>query len=244
MHRFFIPSGDISKEEVIISDAKQAHHIRDVLRLKAKDSVVIFDENANEYKCQIAKLIPELSLKIKTRVLSSGVKNKFSLTVACAIPKNSNMDDIIDKLTQIGVDRIIPLKTRRVIVRLDEKKAVLRLSRWKKIALSASQQSQRKSLAAIDAVKEIKDVLEESEDYDLKLIPTLAGERKTLKEVLANNSAKNILVLIGPEGDFTDEEVRLAIKYGCISVSLGSNVLRVETAAVSAASFIILYLSR
>jgi len=238
MPRFFVPSQNISKDKIIVSDRKQAHYIKDVLRLKVKDELVIFDEKENEYTCLLEKLQPEVTLYIKEMFLAALNSKKINLTVACAIPKKSDMDDIIDKLTQLGAARIIPLKTQRTIVKLDEKKKQLRLNHWQKVAQSASEQSQRKSLPIIETIKDIKEVLTETKEYDLKLIPTLTGERKSLKEILEKVKPKNILVLVGPEGDFSEGEISLAKKSGCIAVSLGKQVLRVETAAVAVASYI------
>lgn len=237
MRRIFSPSQNISADKIIISDKSQLHHLRDVLRLKRGDNLIIFDEEGNEYNSAIEEISSAtLTLRIKSRnKITSG---KIRLTVACAIPKKSKFDDIIDKLTQLGADRIIPMLTERVIIKLDKNKMMSRLERWEKIALSASQQSQRNNLPVIGPVKRIKEVLAESGDFDLKLIPALAGERKSLKEVLVNSKPKNILVLIGPEGDFTNKEIDLAKEAGCIPISLGCLVLRVETAAIAAASFI------
>lgn len=238
MPRFFVPSQNISKDKIIVLDRKQAHYIKDVLRLKVNDELVIFDEKENEYTCLLEKLKPEVTLYIKKTVLAAPNSKKINLTVACAIPKKSNMDDIIDKLTQLGVARIIPLKTKRAIVKLDAKKEQTRLNHWQRIAQSASEQSQRISLPIIETIKGIKEVLTETKEYDLKLIPTLSGERKSLKEILEKVKPKNILVLVGPEGDFSKDEISLAKKSGCIAVSLGKEVLRVETAAVAVASYI------
>ncbi|MBU1727106.1 MAG: RNA methyltransferase, partial [Candidatus Omnitrophica bacterium] len=162
---------------------------------------------------------------------------KIRLTIACALPKKAKFDDIVDKLTQLGVDGIIPLNTKRVIVKIDKKKEVVRLERWRKIAMSAAKQSQRASVPVVGHLKSIEEVLKEG-DYDLKLIPHLSGKRRSLKEAIEKASPKNILILIGPEGDFTDEEVALAVKYGCVPVSLGELVLRVDTAAIAVASFV------
>jgi 16S rRNA (uracil1498-N3)-methyltransferase len=238
MRRFFVPSQSIAEKKIIVSDPKQAHYIRDVLRLKIKGELIVFDEKANEYVCAIERLKPQPTLFIKKMSPLSPAAEKMNLAVACAIPKKSNMDDIVDKLTQLGVGSIIPLKTRRTIVKLDEKKKQLRLSHWQKVAQNAGQQSRRIKLPVIEPIQDIKEVLSDSQAYDLKLIPTLEGQRKSLKEILDNSKAENILVLIGPEGDFTDEEVALAKNHGCIAVSLGRQVLRVETAAVAVASYI------
>jgi 16S rRNA (uracil1498-N3)-methyltransferase len=165
---------------------------------------------------------------------------KSSINIACAIPKKSKFDDIVDKLTQLGVDRIIPLKTERAVVKLSIQKGEARLQRWVKIALSAAQQSQRSILPQISPLTDFRELIKKSTGFNLKLIPTLEGERKTLKEALSPvlPLPANILILIGPEGDFSPKEIDLALKHNFIPVSLGSTVLRVETAAIAVASFI------
>jgi len=242
MHRFYVPSQNISQDRILISNKNQVHHLKDVLRLQPKDEIIVFDEQGNEYHSIIEKLsLQSIAFKIKNRHKFIPPKNRAKITIACAIPKKSQMDEIIDKLTQLGVDRIIPLETKRVIIKLDAGKKILRQERWKKIAQGASQQSQRSQIPVIEPIKSIVEVLSCTQDFDLKLIPTLIDKRKSLKEILDKFKPKNILVLIGPEGDFTPAEVALAKRAGCIPVSLGDLVLRVETAAVAVASFIRLY---
>jgi 16S rRNA (uracil1498-N3)-methyltransferase len=242
MHRLYSPSRNISADKITIDDKTQIHHLKDVLWLKINSEVLVFDDKGKEYIGCIKELLKnKIILKIKEQRLFSNLEKGIKITIACAMPKKSKMDDIIDKLTQLGVAGIIPLETERVIVKLDKNKKVLRQRRWEKIALSASVQSQRNILPVIEPVRDIKEVLSQSSSYDLKLIPTLAGKRKTLKEVLGQSRPKDILVLIGPEGDFTAQEVELAKKAGFIPISLGDLVLRVETAAVAVAAFIKLY---
>jgi 16S rRNA (uracil1498-N3)-methyltransferase len=244
MQRFFCFSQNISSDQIIINDRQQLHHLRNVLRLKTGEEIVVFDDKGREYSCIIEKLLPQkavITIKAMNKITPF---SKTYIALACAIPKKSKMDDIIDKLTQLGVDRIIPLVTERVIVRLNEHKKTLRKIRWEKIALNSAEQSQRNILPIVEPIKNIREVLSLAQEFDLKLIPTLFGERRTLREVFSGTSAKSILVLIGPEGDFTDEEVGLAKKASFIPVSLGDTVLRVETAALCVASFIRIYENR
>lgn len=252
MHRLYCPSQNISSDKIIIDNKGQVHHAKNVLRLKVNEEVIIFDDKGNEYHSILEKSLPKsIFFKIKakdkfTLPLHAGAgfilkPSKIKIVVACALPKGSRMDEIIDKLTQLGVERIIPLETERVIVKLNKHKRILRQERWKKIALNASLQSQRNTLPVIEPIKDIKQLLSDLEGFDLKLIPTLSGERKLLKEVIQKAKPKNILILIGPEGDFAEEELDLAKSRGCIPVSLGDLVLRVETAAVAAVSFMRLY---
>lgn len=242
MHRFYSSSRNISKDKIIIDNIDQLHHIRNVLRLKVGAPLVIFDDKANVYMAKIEQILPsQIIAKINSVTRGGKTADRVVVTIACAIPKKSKMDDIVDKLTQLGVDRIIPMETARVVVKLDRQKKILKQKRWEAIALSACKQSQRSKLPIVEEVKHIDEVLSESGRYDLKLIPVLTGKRKTLREVFDSLKAKNVLVLIGPEGDFTPEEVSLARKFGCVLITLGELVLRVETAAVAVAGFIRLY---
>jgi len=237
MKRFFVEVKNILEDKIIIKDKEKLHYLKDVLRLKPKEKVIIFTEGEKEYLAEIEKVLPyKIILGIKeTKTPYQGALVK--LTVACALAKKSKMDEIIDKLTQLGVERIIPIETERTVVKLDKEKKIIRLKRWQKIALNSSQQSQRSKLPIIEPIKDIKELLKEK-NYDLKLIPTLEEKGVPLKEILSKIKPKNILVLIGPEGDFSPCEVKLAKIEGFIPVSLGDLVLRVETAAVSIVSIL------
>ncbi len=239
MHRFYVAQKPVG-DSVTISDAEQLHHLREVLRLKVNDAVMVFDSEGNEYYCQITRLTKkQAELGIKTKSPPAG--KKWHITVACALPKNTRMEDIVDKLTQLGVDAIIPMETERVIVRLEADKKAARLQRWRKIARGAAQQSQRSNLPRIEPITDIKDIIVRATDFDFRLIPTLFGEARRIHEVLARARPGNILVLIGPEGDFTPQEVALAQSAGFIPVSLGETVLRVDTAAIAVVSYLRLH---
>ncbi len=241
MHKLFVLAENILNDQITVLHPDQVHHFKDVLRLNLREPVSAVDERGMEYACFVRELLPDkiiLQIKEKRRAEK---KNKTKVTVACAIPKQAKMDEIIDKLTQLGVDTIIPLETERVIIKLDAAKRAARLKRWEKIAQSASGQSKRNDFPAVLPMQAIQDVLNSAAGYDLKLIPTLEGARKRLKEVFKSGAPKSVLVFIGPEGDFTPEEIDLAVKAGCIPVTLGDLVLRVDTAAVAVASFISIY---
>lgn len=239
MNRFFVEEINPLDKYIILDDPQQVHHLKDVLRLKINEEAAVFDGLGNEYIVGVDDLGSKsvrLEIKNKRPAVESGIK----ITVVCAIPKNVKMDDIIDKLTQLGVECIIPLETERVIVRLDKQKKLERLKRWEKISISAVKQSGRAKFVKIQPVLKFKEAILEAANFDLKLIPTLDGPRKTLKEIFDNPNKKieSIILLIGPEGDFTAGEVALAKDVGFLPVSLGSGVLRVDTAAIAAVSFI------
>jgi len=235
MHRFYIDR--IQGEIVSLTDTEQLHHLKDVLRLKVNDGVSISDGEGNDYAGVITG-IDKRQVEIKVKQVRSANKTSIKLTVACAIPKGSRMDEVIDYLTQLGVECIIPMRTERTVVKLDSAKTEARLKRWQKIAQSAAQQSQRSRIPVIESVARFEDVILSSQDYDLKLIPNLSGERKPIREVVAETRPKDVIVLVGPEGDFTAEEVGLALSQGFIAVSLGDTVLRVATAAIAVAAYI------
>lgn len=238
MNRFYSDSRNIAGGKITLSDKDELHHIKDVLRLKAGDGVIVFDDRGREYAGIIEKMLPQKAVIAITAMNKTAPSKKTHIAIACAIPKKSKIGDIIDKLTQLGVDRIIPLVTERVIVKFNEHKKILRKARWEKIALNSAKQSQRNIMPVVEPVMDMKEVLSISQEYDLRLMPTLEGERKMLRELFPQCRARKILVLIGPEGDFTPQEVNLAKKAGFIPVSLGDSVLRVETAALCVASFI------
>jgi 16S rRNA (uracil1498-N3)-methyltransferase len=240
MHCFYLEDPIIG-EQAAISDADQLHHLGDVLRLKTGDQVKVFDSAGQEFLCSITTITKQQAL-LKVIERKEVRPAQFKLAVACALPKKSGLDDIVDKLTQIGVDTIIPLLTERVMVKTEEAQGS-RLERWRKIARSAAEQSQRNTLPAIPGILSFKELLSESSGYDLKVIPTLEGGRQSLQKVLAEKMPASVLVLIGPEGDFTPQEVEQAVSAGFQPVTLGNNVLRVETAAIAAAAYIKLAIS-
>lgn len=238
MTRFFVEKINPLEKYIILEDPCQLHHLKNVLRVKPKEKLGAFDGLGNQYIVLVSEVTAkQIKLEIKERktAQNSGIK----ITVACAIPKNVKMDDIVDKLTQLGVECIVPLETERVIVKLDRQKSQARLERWEKISQSATKQSQQSKFISIEPITKFKDVLVK-EGFDLKLIPTLAGQRRSLREIFNHSSQriKRVLLLIGPEGDFTAQEVSLAKEAGFLPVSLGQTVLRVDTAAIAAVSFI------
>lgn len=239
MNRFFIEKINPLDRYIVLNDPAQLHHLRDVLRIKMQEKVGVFDGSGNEYIVIVSE-VGAKGIKLEIKEKKSSEDSGIKITVACAIPKKVKMDDIVDKLTQLGVECIIPLETERVVVRMNKQKQLQRLQRWEKISLSAVKQSQRSKFVSIKSVSEFKDVISAAHNFDLKLIPTLEGERKTLKEIFNDQSKKNktVMVLIGPEGDFSPAEVTLAKKAGFIPVDLGRGVLRVDTAAIAVTSFI------
>jgi 16S rRNA (uracil1498-N3)-methyltransferase len=235
MHRFYIDK--VAGNKAVITDKEQLHHLKDVLRLKVNDKVSLSDALGNDYAAVITA-VGKTRVEAAVTLMKAAQESSVKLTLACAIPKNTRFDDVVDFLTQLGVEKLIPMQTERMVVKLDTIRAEEKHTRWLKIAQSAAQQSRRSRIPDISTVTDFKDVISGAAEYDLKLIPYLSGDRKLIKDILASTKAKSIIVLIGPEGDFTPEEVALALENGFLPVSLGDTVLRVATAAIAAASYI------
>jgi 16S rRNA (uracil1498-N3)-methyltransferase len=243
MHTFSCSSKEIAGDSIVVSDAKKLRHWVGALRLRQGEAVMIFDEEGKRYRCVVAQATKKgVQLSIQERFCAESPSSSVKFALACALPKNVKMDDIVDKLTQLGVDMIIPMVTERVIVRWDEKKRRQHLERWDRIALGASEQSGRKKSPVIEPVEDFADVVKRCKEYSMCLVPCLEGERTRLKDVLANRQPSSLLVMIGPEGDFSQQEISLARQAGCVAVSLGERVLRVDTACQAVAAFVRLFL--
>lgn len=238
MSRFYIPQESIKGDNAVV-DGKEARHIIDVMRLKKGDLIEAFDGEGNIYQgriCQIKGKI--LSLKIEKRAKEfAGKKAKVSLFQA--VPKKNKMEHIIEKAVELGVDEIYPVVTSRTIVRLDDKRAEQRHSRWQRIALEAAKQCGRGSVPDLKKTISFAGVLPFLAKFDLKLIACLSADTKAIKTVLEKSAdKKNTALLIGPEGDFTPEEIKQAVGAGCAAVSLGRLVLKCDTAALAALAMI------
>lgn len=238
MHnRFFCSKDNISKDKVIIDDPKEIHHIVNVLRLKKNDDVVIFDGEGREF----LGVIGNISKKEIEVLINKIIENKdkdYAITLACAIPKKAKFDFIVEKMTELGVDAIVPLITERSEVSFSKERMTAKVKRWRQIAINASKQSKNCFVPTIERIKPFKEFVPEIRNYDLALIPTLEGKRLSILEALESFKGKKIIVFIGPEGDFSKNEVELAKKLGSKPATLGERVLKVDTAAISAISII------
>jgi len=168
----------------------------------------------------------------------SDLKNGPDLPViilACAIPKESEFELIIERATELGADEIIPLRTKRTEMDLKGDRLAKMIARYHDVAVNAAKQSGRPRVPVIHPVTDLTVVLKSFPERTTVFIPSLSGERKNILEAFkAVPSPSRVAFLIGPEGDFTPQEYDLARARGCIGVSLGKTVLKVETAALVA----------
>lgn len=236
--RLYCPPEAIAKNKIIVSDSGQIRHMAVVLRLKQGDRLTAFDGKSKEYECKISALSAGQAELEVLKIRKNRLLENARITLACAIPKKAKMDFIVEKTTELGVDTIIPLRTRRTIIALEGERAGNRLRRWQNIAKEASKQCARIELPKVEAVAEFKDIVRRAKEYDLALISYLGIGNQHIKDIVPEKSPKSIIVFIGPEGDFSDEEIALAKENGCLGVSLGELTLKVDTAAIAVAAFL------
>jgi 16S rRNA (uracil1498-N3)-methyltransferase len=235
MHRFFL--SNLQQPNL---GAAEAHHALHVLRLKVGDTLNVFDGRGHEAQCAIAEISKDI-VRLKVLKQTTTPALPCRITLAQAIPKKS-MDLIVQKATELGVASIVPLASERTLVKLEEDSK--KMDRWREIALESCKQCGNNWLPEIQSPQKAHDFLGALPKSDLKLIGSLQPDAKPLKAILSGASASghsgisSVLVLIGPEGDFTPAELGLAKSAGCLPLSLGSLVLRAETAAIYALSIL------
>lgn len=236
MSRFYAPPECVTGGKIIIH-GEELHHARDVMRLAAGDEIVVFDGSGKEYHGVIQKVDKErMTVTIKKTVERKS--EDCGLILIQALPKSDKMDLIVEKATELGVGRIIPVTTERAVVRPDIKKESLKVERWRKIALVAAKQCGRSTIPEVSGITGFEDSLKALNDPEIKIIPCLHENTRALKEVLRGLKIRSAAIFIGPEGDFTEKEIDAAKAAGVIPVSLGPEVLRSETAAICALSIL------
>jgi len=236
MHRFYCPKADFSSKNIFITDKDELHHLRDVLRLKKGDEVHLFDGKGREASGNFVA-VTSREANVQIHSVTQFERKGPLIILACALPKKSKFEFIIEKATELGVDEIIPLKTHRTEINLKGDRLDKKILRYQTVAINASKQSKRLIIPTIHPITDFTSVLKHLAKTTTPIIPSLSGERKNLLNTFKNiPSPKAVSFLIGPEGDFTPEEYALAQEEGCIPVSLGETVLKVETAAICALS--------
>jgi 16S rRNA (uracil1498-N3)-methyltransferase len=241
MNRFYVSKDQIVKERITIHDRQDARHLIGVLHLKKGEELYVSDGEGSAYLCELDEAKRQsVILRIKKRLSRlARDQQKVLVSLACAVPKNTRFEEVVDKGTQLGVDEIIPLFTGRTVVKkeaFDKKRG-----RFERILLAAAKQSGALFLPHLRDSVVFHDLFKKTLDYHLMLLPNLSSKSKTFKEALQELKGRRLLILIGPEGDFSPEEIKEALKAGCQGVSLGESVLRVDTAAIAALSFVRLY---
>lgn len=242
MQRFFVPAGQWSAQAVRIT-GPDARQLAAVLRAKPGDRIIAADGRGRAAVAVITRVSPDEVTADLAEALPVTGEPAVRITVAQGLPKGDKMDLVIQKGTEIGAVRFIPFVSRRTVVKLDERKAAGRLARWSRIAKEAAEQAHRGAVPVVAPVTPWRELLQAAGRYDLALLCYEREEalafRRLLADVQARAPAPDILLIVGPEGGFADEEAREAESAGCRPVSLGRRILRTETAALVALSCIL-----
>jgi 16S rRNA (uracil1498-N3)-methyltransferase len=233
MPRFYIPSAAWNPDRLVL-DPAETHHAFDVLRMKAGERATVFDGEGNEAEVELMKQ-GKSGTELRKLSISRTAALPCRITLAQAVPKGKNMDLIIEKATELGVSAIAPLMSERTVVRGSEDDHIRKQSKWQRTAIEACKQCGQNFLPRVGEPCTPRTFFGQNGRFDLMLIGSLQADARPMKKALAEfgaNRPKSVLILIGPEGDFTPAEVALAKSHGCRPISLGPIILRTETAAI------------
>ena len=239
MHRFYIAPENWNPDALTLRES-EAHHARNVLRMERGEKAVVFNGRGREITVEIVGLAQN---EIQLRKLHEAETPplRCRITLAQAIPKGKNMDLIVQKAVEIGASEIAPLISERTIVDLDPGMAGQKQAKWQQVAIEAAKQCGQNWLPQVRSPRKLKDFFADDSSaahQDLRLIGSLQSDAVHLKKIIAEYSHEHherptsVLIVIGPEGDFTPAELSLARGHACRPITLGPIILRVETAAI------------
>lgn len=241
MHQFFVPREQEGRDFITIT-GQDAHHIKNVLRMKTGEIVRVSSEGGQSYTCSILELGDGfVQLDIMGDALQTELSGRIYLFQA--LPKGSRMEYIVQKAVELGVYEIIPVTMKYCVVKLDEKKSREKVKRWQAVAESAAKQSKRSQIPQVHPVLNYSDAVSYAMQCDRQFVP-YENERgmKATKEALEQiQVGESISVMIGPEGGFAPEEIE-AVCGRMQVISLGRRILRTDTAAVTAMSLLMMHL--
>lgn len=233
MPRFYIPPYAWNPDRLAL-DPAETHHALDVVRLQTGDRASVFNGEGAEADVEIGKTGKQ-QIELRRLGLHKTPPLACRITLAQAIPKGKNMELIIEKATELGAAGIVPLVSERTIVRGSEEDHARKQQKWQRVAVEACKQCGQNWLPRVYQPRTPKAFFESGERYDLTLIASLQGDALPLKKLLAEFgpvSPTSVLIVVGPEGDFTPAEIALAKSHGCRPLTLGPIILRTETAAL------------
>lgn len=237
MHRCYLPAADFSSSTLTL-EGEEAHHALRVMRLRAGDECEVFDGAGNAVRARILAAGGGSLTLGELRPLPP-LPPVAGITLALAIPKGGNMDLIVQKAVELGVQRIIPLVSERTIVRLNAKEAATKAAKWQRTALEACKQCGVNTLPVVEIPQSYSTFMKREDIPALRLVCAILPESRPMREVLESARAAgqdDAILLIGPEGDFSPAEYSAAMQTGYAPISLGPIILRVETAVFMALS--------
>lgn len=245
MQRFFVEPYQVEEEKHLIHiTGTDVNHIKNVLRMKTGEEVWISDGGEKEYRCQIENMDAEEVLLHIIYAQEPDYELPNRIYLFQGLPKADKMELIIQKAVELGAFAVVPVETKRCVVKLDAKKSQKKVVRWQQIAESAAKQSKRMLIPQVHEVMSYKQALEFAAQMDVCLIPyELAKGMKETREVLSQiRPGQSIGIFIGPEGGFEEKEVEMAMQAGAHAITLGRRILRTETAGLAILSVLMFQL--
>ncbi len=246
MYQFFVEPHQISDKTVRI-EGQDVNHIKNVLRMKVGEELSVSNGvDGKEYRCGIVSLDEECITCELRFVKEDGVELPSEVYLFQGLPKADKMELIIQKAVELGVHAVVPVATKRCVVKLDDKKAKSKIARWQGIAEAAAKQSKRRIVPEVKDVMNFKEALNFVKDFKVKLIPyELAEDMSRTKEIINSlQPGQKIAIFIGPEGGFEEGEVEAAMSAGVEPITLGKRILRTETAGFTVLSWVMYQLEQ
>ena len=243
MHHFFVTPEQV-KEENIWIEGSDVNHIKNVLRMKIGEELHISDGNNNKYLCEISAISSELVCALIKEELVSDTELPSKIYLFQGLPKSDKMELIIQKAVELGVYEIVPVATKRAVVKLDDKKATKKVERWNSISEGGAKQSGRNVIPKVNPVMSYKEAMQYAKTLDVVLIPyeLAEGMDETRQVIETIRPGQSVGIFIGPEGGFETEEVEYAISQGAKAITLGKRILRTETAGLTTLSILMYHL--
>ena len=245
MQRFFVEPHQIDEEaHQIHITGSDVNHISNVLRMKTGEELWISDGSKYEYCCTIESFEPDEVLLHIVYSQEPEYELPCRIYLFQGLPKADKMELIIQKAVELGAYEIIPVETKRCVVKLDGKKSAKKTARWQQIAESAAKQSKRMLIPNVHEVLTFREALKYAESMDVRLVPyELARGMQETKEILgAIEPGQSVGIFIGPEGGFEEKEIEAAIEGGAKPITLGRRILRTETAGLAILSVLMFQL--
>ncbi|MCB5549828.1 MULTISPECIES: 16S rRNA (uracil(1498)-N(3))-methyltransferase [Blautia] len=245
MQRFFVEPHQIDEEaHQIHITGSDVNHISNVLRMKTGEELWISDGSKYEYRCTIESFEPDEVLLHIVYSQEPEYELPCRIYLFQGLPKADKMELIIQKAVELGAYEIIPVETKRCVVKLDGRKSAKKTARWQQISESAAKQSKRMLIPNVHEVLTFREALKYAESMDVRLVPyELARGMQETKEILAGiEPGQSVGIFIGPEGGFEEKEIEAAIEGGAKPITLGRRILRTETAGLAILSVLMFQL--
>ena len=243
MHHFFVTPEQV-KENSIYIEGSDVNHIKNVLRMKIGEELQISDGNNKKYLCKIESMSSEEVCAMILEEQNADTELPSKIYLFQGLPKGDKMELIVQKAVELGVFEIIPVATKRAVVKLDDKKAAKKVERWNSIAESGAKQSGRNVIPEVTHVMAYKEAIAYASELDVILIPyeLAEGMEETRQIISGIKPGQSVGVFIGPEGGFETSEIEYAMQNGVKSVTLGKRILRTETAGLTTLSILMYHL--